>query len=150
MKRFAFRIDYLGLQVYDIWNPLSRFVAVSFAFPLFLGIAGWMSMLGLLSVLFCALVAGVRYWDGSYFPDSGYKGTADVKSDHQNLSVADLVKLTEWPGTVLRRHCADKSAHTPTHTHTDRQSQTSISRSDPTIGMSRATTRTLTLTAIKQ
>eukprot|EP00434_Breviolum_minutum_P025660 symbB.v1.2.022675.t1/scaffold1992.1/size93445/6 len=36
-----------------------------------LGFLRWMSMLGLLSVLFCALVAGVRYWDGSYFPDSG-------------------------------------------------------------------------------
>ena len=106
-------------------------------------------MLGLLSVLFCALVAGVRYWDGSYFPDSGYKGTADVKSDHQNLSVADLVKLTEcrilFCGGIVRIR-----APTHQHTHTDRQSQTSISRSDPTIGMSRATTRTLTLTAIKQ
>ena len=31
----------------------------------------WMSMLGLASVLFCTLVAGVRYWDGSYFDASG-------------------------------------------------------------------------------
>ena len=30
-----------------------------------------MSMLGLASVLFCTLVAGVRYWDGSYFDASG-------------------------------------------------------------------------------
>lgn len=28
-------------------------------------------MLGLASVLFCTLVAGVRYWDGSYFDASG-------------------------------------------------------------------------------
>ena len=26
-----------------------------------------MSLLGLASVLFCVLVSGVRYWDGSYF-----------------------------------------------------------------------------------
>lgn len=80
-----------------------------------------MSMLGLLSVLFCALVAGVRYWDGSYFPDSGYKGTADVKSDHQNLSVADLVKLTEcrvlFCGGIVR-------IRAPTHQHTHRQTIT--------------------------
>ncbi|CAK8992293.1 unnamed protein product [Durusdinium trenchii] len=36
-----------------------------------LGFLRWMSSLGLASVLFCALVSAVRYWDGSYFDASG-------------------------------------------------------------------------------
>lgn len=44
-----------------------------------LGFLRWMSMLGLASVLFCTLVAGVRYWDGSYFDASGPPSLAGFK-----------------------------------------------------------------------
>ena len=116
MKRFAFRIDYLGLQVYDIWNPLSRFVAVSFAFPLFLGMqvdehvgASQRSILrtGCWSTLLGWLLL-------PRFRLQGH-GRCEVRSPESKCSWSR--QIDRMPGTVLRRHCADKSAHTPTHTH---------------------------------
>ena len=51
----------------------------------------WMSMLGLASVLFCTLVAGVRYWDGSYFEASGLSGVLGMAAVMLNLgSTRDL------------------------------------------------------------